>query len=225
MAILIVEDDLKIANSIIEGLIQNQFECEYAPTGEFGFELARAKPFQLIIADLMLPQMDGLTMISKLRDERVTTPVLILSAKRSLDDRVLGLQKGGDDYMVKPFAFIELLARVQNLIRLTSKSKVDTTLEFEQISMNLVSREVFRDKQKIDLQAKEFLLLEYLIKNAGKPLSKTQILEAIWGYNFDPQTNVVDVLVYRLRNKIDKGFSKTYLQTIRGIGYVFKSEA
>lgn len=225
MSILIVEDDLKIANSIVEGLNQNNFECEHASSGEVGFTLAKAKSFQLIIADLMLPQMDGLEMISRLRAEQISTPVLILSAKRSLDDRVLGLQKGGDDYMVKPFAFIELLARVQNLIRLTSKSKSETTLQFEQISMNLVAREVYRDKQKIDLQAKEFLLLEYLIKNANKPLSKTQILEAIWGYNFDPQTNVVDVLVYRLRNKIDKGFSKSYLQTIRGIGYVFKSEA
>ena len=223
MAILIVEDDLKIATSISEGLLQNNFSCVHAGTAELGIELARSQPFQLIIADLMLPQLDGLSMISILRKEQIKTPVLILSAKRSLDDRVLGIQKGGDDYLVKPFAFIELLTRIQNLIRLTSQLPQETALVFADIRLNLVTREVLRNNQKIELQAKEFQLLEYLIKNPNQPLTKMQILEEIWGYNFDPQTNVVDVLIYRLRNKIDKGFPISYLHTIRGIGYVLKS--
>ncbi len=223
MAILIVEDDLKIATSISEGLLQNNFNCVHAGTAEAGLELARSQPFQLIIADLMLPRLDGLSMISILRKEQIKTPVLILSAKRSLDDRVLGLQKGGDDYLVKPFAFIELLTRIQNLIRLTSQLPQETSLTFADIRLNLVTREVLRNNQKIELQAKEFQLLEYLVKNPNQPLTKMQILEEIWGYNFDPQTNVVDVLIYRLRNKIDKGFPVSYLQTIRGIGYVLKS--
>ena len=223
MSILIVEDDLKIATSISDGLLQNNFKCVHAGTAEVGLELARTQPFQLIIADLMLPRLDGLGMISILRKEQVKTPVLILSAKRSLDDRVLGLQKGGDDYLVKPFAFIELLTRIQNLIRLTSQLPQETMLIFVDIKLNLVTREVFRNNQKIELQAKEFQLLEYLVKNPNQPLTKMQILEEIWGYNFDPQTNVVDVLIYRLRNKIDKGFPVSYLHTIRGIGYVLKS--
>ncbi len=225
MSILLVEDDIKIASAIVEGLKQNNFECVHHLNAEAAMADALVKPYQLIIADLMLPEMDGLSMIAGLREKKVKTPVLILSAKRSLDDRVLGLQKGGDDYMVKPFAFVELLARVQNLIRLTSQSlSTPTELQFHDIKINLVSRETFRENQKIELQTKEFLLLEYFMKHPNTPLTKVQILEEIWGYNFDPQTNVVDVLVYRLRNKIDKGFAKTYLQTIRGIGYVFRLE-
>lgn len=225
MAILLVEDDIKIAQSIIEGLTQNQFHCIHAGDAEQGLRQAVTTSFQLIIADLMLPKMDGLEMIAQLRQQQIKTPVLILSAKRSLDDRVAGLQKGGDDYMVKPFAFIELLARVNNLIRLTAHlPQPPMTLTFEELTVNLLTREVHRSSQKIDLQAKEFLLLELFMKNRNKPLTKVQILEEIWGYNFDPGTNVVDVLVYRLRNKIDKEFSSSYLHTIRGIGYVFKVE-
>ncbi|MGZ3690227.1 MAG: response regulator transcription factor [Pseudobdellovibrio sp.] len=224
MAILIIEDDVEIGKSIVDGLGQNHFECRHVVSGNEGINLALNNHFQMIIVDLMLPDIDGLEIISRLRQNNIQVPVLILSAKRSLDERVLGLQKGGDDYMVKPFAFVELLARVNSLIRRTATPAVPTTIQFEDLKVNLVTREVFRKGQAIELQAKEFLLLELFIKNQKVPLSKTQILENIWGYNFDPQTNVVDVLVYRLRNKIDKGFSVSYLHTIRGIGYVLKSE-
>ena len=224
MAILIVEDDIEIGASLSAGLAQNSFQCIHVTTGQEGLKLACEKLFQLIIVDLMLPDMDGLAMIEKLRSEGNQTPVLILSAKRSLDDRVLGLQRGGDDYMVKPFAFVELLARVNSLIRRAAPTNQPMILGFEDLKINLLTREAFRNNQKIELQVKEFLLLELFLKNQKIPMSKAQILEKIWGYNFDPQTNVVDVLVYRLRNKIDKGFAKSYLHTIRGIGYVLKSE-
>ena len=225
MAILIVEDDIEIANSLMAGLEQNKFICCHVNNGIEGFKLASKNQYQLIIADLMLPDIDGLEMIADLRKINVHTPVLILSAKRSLDDRVLGLSQGADDYLVKPYAFIELLARVNSLIRRATPTSVQSTsLVFEDLSINLVSREVLRKNQKIELQVKEFLLLEYFMRNQKIPLTKSQILKTIWDYSFDPQTNVVDVLVYRLRNKIDKGFEKSYLHTIRGIGYVLKSE-
>lgn len=225
MAVLIVEDDIEIANSLVSGLEQNKFICCHVNNGIEGFKLASKNQYQLIIADLMLPDIDGLEMIADLRKINVHTPVLILSAKRSLDDRVLGLSQGADDYLVKPYAFIELLARVNSLIRRATPTSVQSTsLVFEDLSINLVSREVLRKNQKIELQVKEFLLLEYFMRNQKIPLTKSQILKTIWDYSFDPQTNVVDVLVYRLRNKIDKGFEKSYLHTIRGIGYVLKSE-
>lgn len=223
MKILIVEDDLEIANSIQQGLGQNGYSCLIASKAREALTALANFKFQLIITDLMLPDMDGLDMISELREKGVETPVLILSAKRSLDDRVQGLQKGGDDYLVKPYAFVELLARVQNLLKRTAKVE-SQVLNFNEIEMNLVTREVFRKKIKIELQTKEFQLLELFIRNQGKALNKAQILESVWGYSFDPQTNVVDVLVYRLRNKIDKDFSVPYLHTIRGIGYVLKTE-
>lgn len=224
MALLIIEDDPEIALLIQTGLEQNGFEIQHVVSAEEGLERAQQKQFQLIITDLMLPGLDGLDMISHLRQKKINTPVLILSAKRSLDDRVKGLQAGGDDYMVKPFAFVELLARVNSLLRRATTEQTISNLEFEDIRMDLIKREVFRSNKKIELQTKEFQLLELFIKNKNLPLSKTQILEKIWGYHFDPQANVVDVLVYRLRNKIDKDFAIPYLQTIRGIGYVFKVE-
>lgn len=222
--ILIIEDDVKIAGSICEGLKQNNFECVHVTTGAQAIDLVAKTQFQLIITDLMLPDGDGLEVIEKLRAKEIQTPVLILSAKRSLDDRVLGLQKGGDDYMVKPFALVELVARINNLLKRTTQQAPSGKIVFEDIQMNLLTREVFRENKKIDLQVKEFLLLEYFVKNPNTPLSKNQILEKIWGYNFDPQTNVVDVLVYRLRNKVDKDFKTTYLHTLRGIGYVLRAE-
>jgi len=224
MAILIVEDDIEIANSLIEGLRQNNFESVHVTKGHEGYLLAMQRQFQLIISDLMLPDIDGLEMISMIRRQSIDTPVLILSAKRSLDERVLGFQKGGDDYMVKPYAFIELLARVNSLIRRSVPTATKTNISFQEIRMNLISREVFRKNIKIDLQVKEFLLLELFIKNQNIILTKPQILEKIWGYSFDPKTNVVDVLVYRLRNKIDKDFDRSYLQTIKGVGYVLRLE-
>ena len=226
MKILLVEDDLVIAKQLVTGLKNHHFECVHMPDGLTGLDAALKYEFQLIITDLMLPGIDGLKMITELRKNKVDVPVLILTAKRSLDDRVTGLQNGADDYLVKPFAFVELLARVNNLIKRTLKTtdKAETTISFEDLTVNLISREVTRKQIKIELQTKEYQLLEYFIKNIDIPLSKNQILEKIWGYRFDPQTNVVDVLVYRLRGKIDKGFSRAYIQTIKGIGYVFKIE-
>jgi DNA-binding response OmpR family regulator len=224
MSILIVEDDIEIATSLIEGLKQNNFDTVHVVKALDGLKLAQQKNFQLIISDLMLPDMDGLEMISKIREKSIQTPVLILSAKRSLDERVLGFQKGGDDYMVKPFAFIELLARVNSLIRRAAPQIKQTQISFEDLSMNLINREVFRNNIKIELQLKEFLMLEFFLKNQKVILSKAQILQKIWGYDFDPQTNVVDVLVYRLRNKVDKDFDRSYIQTIKGVGYVLKIE-
>lgn len=227
MKILLVEDDLKIAEELIIGLESNNFKCVHARDGISGLDAALKNEFQLIITDLMLPGIDGLELIAELRKNKVNSPVLILTAKRSLDDRVTGLQSGGDDYLVKPYAFVELLARVNNLIRRTLKlpeAKPETIISFEDLTINLISREVVREQKKIELQAKEYQLLEYFIKNIQIPLSKNQILEKIWGYHFDPQTNVVDVLVYRLRGKIDKGFNKPYVHTLKGIGYVFKVE-
>ncbi len=227
MRILIVEDDIQIAKDLIGGLSKNNFICTHVMDGQQGYELAIKHQYQLIITDLMLPIMNGLELISKLRNNNLQTPVLILTAKRSLDEKVLGLQSGGDDYLVKPYAFVELLARVQNLIRrsiITNNSDTVTEVCFLDLKINLISREVFRKQQKIELQNKEFKLLEFFIKNQNTPLTKNQILEKVWGYSFDPQTNVVDVLVYRLRGKINKDFEKSYIHTIKGIGYVLKIE-
>ncbi len=227
MKILIVEDDIGIAQDLLTGLEKNGFQCVHVTDGQIGLSLALKDKFHLMITDLMLPGLNGLEMISKLRQNKMTTPVLILTAKRSLDDRVLGLQNGGDDYLVKPYAFVELLARVNNLIRLTSLqpslSQEQNIITFEDLKVHLISREVTREQKKVELQTKEYQLLEYFIRNINVPLSKNQILEKIWGYHFDPKTNVVDVLVYRLRGKIDKGFKISYIQTIKGIGYVFKT--
>lgn len=222
MRILIVEDDKKISSFIVKGLKEAGFTTDRAHDGEEGLHFSRTGSYDLIVTDIMLPKLDGLTLIDTLRREKIKTPVIILSAKRSVDDRVLGLQKGGDDYLTKPFSFSELLARIQALIRRASDVAEPTRLQVGDISLDLLSREVFRSSQKIELQSREFSLLEYLMRNEGKVLSKTIILEHIWSYDFDPQTNVVDVLVCRLRSKIDKDFDNKMLHTIRGIGYVLK---
>jgi two-component system OmpR family response regulator len=172
----------------------------------------------------MLPTRDGLSILERWRTERVKTPVLILSAKRSVDDRVRGLQAGGDDYLTKPFAFSELLARVQALIRRSTNTSEPTTLCCGGLQLDLLSREVTRDGEKIELQAREFSLLEYLMRNAGRVVSKTMILEHVWDYAFDPQTNVVDVLVCRVRNKVDRNFDQKLIHTLRGAGYVLRPE-
>lgn len=173
----------------------------------------------------MLPGLDGVSLIEQLRQRRINTPVIVLSAKRSVDDRIRGLQAGGDDYMTKPFAFSELLARVQALIRRASGAVNSETsrLVVGDLSMNLLSREVKRGREKLDLQAREFALLEYLMRNADRVVSKTMILEHVWDYSFDPQTNVVDVLVCRLRNKLDRNSAEKMIHTIRGVGYVLKA--
>jgi two-component system OmpR family response regulator len=222
MRILLVEDDLKIASFILKGLKEAGFAADHAADGEEGLYMALTEPYDTAIIDIMLPKLDGLTLIEELRRKRINTPVIILSAKRSIDDRVKGLQTGGDDYLTKPFSFSELLARVQALIRRASRTSEPTLLSVGDLSMDLLTREVVRTGKKFELQPHEFALLEYLMRNAGRVVSKTMILEHIWDYNFDPQTNVVDVLVCRLRNKVDRDFDVKMIHTIRGVGYVLK---
>lgn len=223
MRLLVIEDDKKIASFIVKGLKQSGFAVDHADDGEQGLNLAVTTPYDAAVIDIMLPKRDGLSVVQELRNQRINLPVLILSAKTSVDDRIRGLQAGGDDYLVKPFAFSELLARVQALIRRSTQITETTTLTAGDLRMNLVSREVTRGGRKIELQAKEFALLEYLLRNADKVVSKTLILEHVWDYSFDPQTNVVDVVVCRLRDKVDRDFEKKMIQTVRGVGYVLKS--
>lgn len=223
MRLLLVEDDLEIASCLIKGLKQEGFAVDHAPDGEDGLYLALNHPYDTAIIDIMLPKLDGLTIIETLRRRRINMPVLILSAKRSVDDRVRGLQRGGDDYLVKPFAFSELVVRVRALIRRSSRTGEPTTIVIGELSMDLLKRTVSRAGEEIELQPREFALLEYLMRNAGRTLSKTMILEHIWDFHFDPQTNVVDVLICRLRNKIDKAFPQKMIQTVRGVGYVLKT--
>ena len=223
--ILLVEDDLKIASFIKKGLAASGFTVDHVPDGEEGYHLAMDEPYDAAIIDLMLPGMDGLTLIRRMRTSRVGTPVLILSARDAIGDRVKGLQTGGDDYLTKPFAFSELLARIQALIRRSSNTVEPTRLEAGDLSVDLLSREVARGGKKIDLQPLEYSLLEYLVRNKEKVVSKTMIMEHVWNYNFDPQTNVVEARICRLRDKVDKGFDQKLIQTIRGVGYVLKENA
>jgi two-component system OmpR family response regulator len=222
MRVLLVEDDLKIASFIIKGLKEAGFAVDHACDGEDGLHLALTEPYDSAIIDIMLPEIDGLTLIEELRRQKKNIPILILSAKRSVDDRVKGLQTGGDDYLTKPFAFSELLARVRALIRRASGATEPTSLSYSDLSLNLLSRTVFRKEEKIDLQPLEFSLLEYLMRNAGNVVTKTMIMEHVWDYNFDPQSNVVEVRICKLREKIDKDFSTNLIHTIRGVGYVLK---
>ena len=220
MRILVVEDDSKIASFISMGLRQAGFSVDVADNGEDGFVRAVDGAYDLAVLDIMLPRLDGLALLDQLRSRQVNTPVIILSAKRSVEDRVKGLQAGSDDYLTKPFSFSELLARVQALIRRAGAAPEPTILRVEDLSLDKLKREVYRGDRKIDLQPREFSLLEYLMGSQGQVISKTMILEHVWDYNFDPQTNVVDVLICRLRNKIDRDFGRKLIQTIRGVGYV-----
>ena len=224
MRLLIVEDDKKIASFLKKGLSEAGFAVDLADNGEDGLHLGLTEQYDAAIVDIMLPKMDGLTLIELLRQKGNNTPVLILSAKHSLADRVKGIQRGGDDYLVKPFAFSELLVRVQALIRRASGSIDPSSLKVGSLTMDLFKREVYRDEIKIELQPREFALLEYFMRNPDQALSKTLILEKIWNFNFDPQTNVVDVLVCRLRSKIDKDYDQKMIRTIRGVGYVLKTD-
>ena len=224
MRLLLIEDDLKIAAFIEKGLKESGFNVDVAHDGTTGLSLALTEPYDVAVIDIMLPGLDGLSIIKRMRDREVAIPVLILSAKQSVDDRVQGLQKGGDDYMIKPFSFSELLARVQALIRRDKSGTKSTRLEVGQLRMDLLKHEVHRGDEKIELPAKEYSLLEYMMRNPGVVLSKTSILEKVYDYAFDPQTNVVDVLVCRLRNKIDKDFDEKMIHTVRGMGYVLRSQ-
>ena len=223
MKILVVEDDSKIASFVTKGLREAGFAVDTAAAGDEGLHFALSQPYDAAIIDIMLPGLDGLSLIERLRQKKITTPVIILSAKRTVDDRIRGLQAGGDDYMVKPFSFSELLARIQALIRRATQTAEPSRLTAGDVNVDLLTRQVQRGGKDISLQAREFGLLEYLMRNADRIVSKTAILEHVYDYSFDPQTNVVDVLVCRLRNKIDKDFDHKIIQTVRGMGYVLKT--
>ena len=223
MRILVIEDDPKIASFLEKGLREAGFTVDGRGDGEAGLELAMSATYDAAIVDLMLPKLDGLAVIETMRAEGIDTPVLILSARQSVDDRIQGLQRGGDDYMVKPFSFSELLARVQALIRRDKKNTQPMLLRVGDLEMDLLKHEIYRAGEKIELPAKEYGLLEYMMRHPGIVLSKTAILERVYDYSFDPQTNVVDVLVCRLRNKIDKDFENKMIHTVRGMGYVLKA--
>jgi two-component system OmpR family response regulator len=221
--LLVVEDDKKIASFLVNGLKQNGFAVDHSADGEEAYALASATDYDALIVDIMIPKMDGIALVQSLRKEGARVPVIFLSAKGAVEDRVKGLQSGGDDYLTKPFSFTELLARVQALIRRSTDKGAETTrLVAGDLQMDLLTREVVRDGQKIELQPREFSLLEYLMRNAGKVVTKTMILEHIFDYSFDPQTNVVDVLLHRLRGKVDKEFSRRLIHTYRGMGYSLK---
>jgi two-component system OmpR family response regulator len=224
MRLLLVEDDTKIASFIIKGFKAEGFAVDHTGDGENGLHLALTEPYDAAIVDIMLPKLDGLKLIKQMRHEKIKTPVIVLSARGSVDDRVKGLQTGGDDYLTKPFAFSELLARVQALIRRSSDVSEPSRLVVGDANMNLITREVVRAGKKIDLQPLEFSLLEYLMRNAGRVVSKTMIMEHVWDYYFDPQTNVVESRIYKLREKFDKGFANKMIHTVRGVGYVLKAE-
>jgi two-component system, OmpR family, response regulator len=222
MRILLVEDDAKIASFVNKGLKAAGYAVDHAADGERGLHLALTEPYDTAIIDIMLPKMDGLSLIERMRREKVRTPVITLTAKGSIEDRVKGLQIGSDDYLTKPFAFSELLARVQALIRRASGLAEPTMLQISDLTVNLLTREVTRSGKSIELRPLEFSLLEYLMRNAGRVVSKTMIMEHVWNYNFDPQTNVVEARICRLRDKIDRDCDHSLIHTVRGVGYVLK---
>ena len=219
MRLLIVEDDLEASEAMVRGLAEAGHDCLTAPDGEAGLAAARGERFDVLIVDRMMPRVDGVTMVERLRAEGDQTPVLFLSALGEITDRVAGLKAGGDDYLVKPYAFAELIARVEALARRRETGSVQTLLRVGDLEMDLIGREVHRAGQEIDLQPREFQLLEFLMRNAGQSVTRTMLLEKVWEYHFDPQTNVIDVHISRLRSKIDKGFERPMLQTVRGAGY------
>ncbi len=221
MRILVVEDDKKIASFVVKGLKQAGFAVDHSADGEQGLLLAASGPYDAAVVDLMLPKLDGLALLRQLRARGAQLPVIILSARASVDDRVQGLQAGGDDYLTKPFAFSELLARIHALLRRASHTVEPTRLSVGGLTLDLLNREAERDGRKIELQSREFALLEYLMRHPGRVVTKTMILEHVWDYSFDPQTNVVDVLVHRLRAKVDP--DRNLIHTLRGVGYVLKT--
>jgi two-component system, OmpR family, response regulator len=223
MRILIVEDDQETADHIKRGLEECGFSAELADNGVDGLKLALDGNYGVVVVDRMLPGLEGLELIRRMREGENMTPVLILSALGDVDDRVKGLRAGGDDYLTKPFAFAELLARIEALCRRKDQDTTITELEISDLYLNRLTREVRRDGQKINLQPREYRLLEYLMRNSGQVVTRTMLLENVWDYHFDPQTNIIDVHVSRLRGKIDKGFDKPLLHTVRGAGYMLKA--
>lgn len=223
MKILLIEDDIVIANFVKKGLQEAGYTLDHEADGLKGLHRAQTEDYDLAIIDLMLPRLDGLSIIDSIRERKINLPIIILSAKRSVDDRVHGLRHGSDDYLTKPFSFSELLARVEALLRRSNSVVEPTSLSFQDLSLDLLARTVNRAGKKIDLQPKEFALLEYLLRNAGHVVSKTMIMERVWNYDFDPCTNVVEARISKLREKIDKGFNQRLIHTVRGLGYVMKT--
>lgn len=221
MRILIIEDEKKVAAFIKKGLEEETYAVDIAADGEEGMHLGEQNQYDLIILDLMLPKINGLDVLSSLRLKKIKTPILLLTAKDSVEDKVKGLNQGADDYLTKPFAFSELLARIRVLLR-RGKAEAKTTLEIADLKLNLVSHKVSRGNEEIELTGKEYSLLEYFMRNQEKVLTRTMIAEHVWDYNFDTFTNVIDVYVNHLRKKIDKSFSTKLLHTLRGVGYVMK---
>ena len=223
MRILVIEDDAIVAGFLKRRLSEDGHVVDYAANGPDGLELAVEHDHEVMIIDRMLPGIDGLTVIQTVRKNGNQTPVLILSALGEVDDKVQGLKAGGDDYLVKPFAYSELMARVESLARRFSSQEEQISFEIADLKMDLLSREVSRGDRQIDLKPREFLLLECLMRHAGQVLTRTMLLEAVWDYHFDPQTNVIDVHISRLRQKVDRGFSEALIHTIRGAGYVLRA--
>ncbi len=228
MRVLVIEDDEKIQAFISKGLRQDGHTVDTASTGPEGRTFWEASRYDAVVLDIMLPELNGIALLKQMRKKGDQTPVLVLSAKVDVNDRVSGLESGADDYMIKPFSFSELSARLNAITRRTQtpapKGKNATTLILCDVNVDLLRRTVVRGDKKIELQPREFALLELLMRNPNRPLTKTLILERIWDYSFDPQTNIVDVLICRLRNKLDAGFSKKLIQTMRGVGYVFRAD-
>ncbi len=225
MHVLVVEDDRKISDFIVQGLRQEGYAVDAADNGIDAFQMAMADTYDAAVVDVMLPRMNGLDLIQDLRRESNLVPVLILSARNSVDDRIKGLQAGGDDYLVKPFSFAELIARLQALVRRATATAEPSTLTAADLTLDLIRRTATRAGQNIDLQPREFALLEYLVRNRGKIVSKTMIMDQVWGYDFDPSTNVVESRISRLRDKVDRDFEIPLIKTIRGAGYVIRAEA
>ena len=219
MRILIVEDDLEAAEAMARGLTEAGHDCVRAGDGEEGLGAARDGEFDVMVVDRMMPKMDGVQLVETIRREGDRTPVLFLSALGEVSDRVDGLQAGGDDYLVKPYAFPELIARIEALARRRDTGSVQTLLKVGELEMDLIARTVHRQGKEIDLQPREFQLLEFMMRHAGQSVTRTMLLEKVWHYHFDPQTNVIDVHISRLRSKIDKGFDRPMLQTVRGARY------
>ena len=225
MRLLLIEDDLQAAEYLVKGLRESGYSVEHSPDGRDGLDKAGRGPYDVIIADRQLPYLDGLSVITALRERSDRTPVLILSALGTVDDRVHGLKAGGDDYLTKPYAFSELLARIEALARRTSPEEGSTRFVVGDLVLDRLSHKVTRAGEPIMLQPREFRLLEYLMKHAGQVVTRTMLLENVWDYHFDPQTNVIDVHVSRLRSKIDKNFATPLLHTVRGAGYTIRDSA
>jgi two-component system, OmpR family, response regulator len=224
MKLLVIEDDREAAAYIAKGLSESGYVVDHAPDGRAGLFMATAENYDALIVDRMLPGKDGLSLVAALRSAEIRTPVLILSALGAVDDRVRGLRAGGDDYLVKPFAFAELLARIEALLRRSSGGGATTKLKVGDLEMDLLARTVHRGAQEVELLPREFHLLEFLLRHAGQVVTRTMLLENVWDYHFDPQTNVIDVHISRLRQKIDKGFARPLLHTVRGAGYCLRAD-